>query len=74
MRKPVGHVSLDGVEDPESVGRIVRPAVEPSNIESLERSKVGAGFKRPKQGLGLGKVLLLEKRSYPGEGFCGNAG
>jgi hypothetical protein len=62
------------MEDPESVGRIVRPAVEPSNIESLKGRKVGAGFKSPKQGLGPGKVLLLKKCSHPGESFCGNAG
>src|ERR1700722_7092835 len=74
VRKPVGHVSRHGVEDPESIGRIVRPAVEPPNIESLKGRKVGAGFKSPKQDLGPGKILLLKKCSYPGKSFCGDAG
>ena len=74
MRKPVGHVSLHRVEEPESVWRIVCPTVEPSNIELFKRYKVRTRFKTAKQRLRPGIVLLLEKRSHLGEGFCGEAG
>ena len=74
MRKPVGHVNLHRVEDPESVLRIVRSPVEPSDIESLQRCQVRTGLKSPKQGPGPGIVLLLEKRTHLGKVFCREAG